>query len=373
VYSEREFFGLRATTLSRNFAPTMALLEEMLLEPRFDAAEFELAQRRVINLLQQQAADPRAIATDGFASLIYGDHILAANPLGSAASVAAITLDELRAFHATRLRPAAAALHIVGPVDRTALNSALAGLVERWRGAAPTLPAAPRWDRQRAGLYFVDVPGASQSVLSIGYLALAETDADFWPATMMNFRFGGGGFASQLMQQLREGKGYTYGIGSRFSGSTRPGPFAIASGVRSNITYEALELIKSIMEAYGPSFDTEDLQVTRDFLLRAGATSLETQRAKLGLLADMSSLGFPADYRQRRQQQVETFTVAQARALASRYLDPANMVWLVVGDASTQLARLQALGLGEPVLVDRAAQPVTGNTEAAAGQPPDQP
>ena len=77
----------------------------------------------------------------------------------------------------------------------------------------------------RAGLYFVDVPNASQSVLRIGYLALAETDRDYWPASVMNFRLGGGGFASDLTQVLREERGYTYGIRLRIRRYGRRRPF----------------------------------------------------------------------------------------------------------------------------------------------------
>jgi zinc protease len=358
VASGRESFVVRGSTLARNYEATMALVEEILLEPRFDSTEFELAKRRVRNALRQQASNPGSIASRVYAGLVYGDHILAANPLGTEASVEAIGIDDLRAFYDETVRPAGGAFHIVGPVERDRVEASLDGLVQRWQGRGPELPGAPSWDPARAGLYFVDVPGASQSVLNIGYLALAETDDDFWPATVMNFRFGGGGFASDLTQELREGKGYTYGIRSGFSGSTRPGPFTISSGVRSNITFEALALIREIMEGYGPGFDSVDLDATRGFLLRTNARAFETQGAKLGLLADMSSYGFPADYLLEREAVVRDFTERRVRELAERYLDPGRMVWLVVGDAETQLPRLTELGLGEPTLLDREGERV---------------
>jgi zinc protease len=199
----------------------------------------------------------------------------------------------------------------------------------------------------------VDVPNASQSVLRIGYLALAASDDLYWPATVMNFRLGGGGFASDLTQELREGRGYTYGIGSGFSGSELPGPFQIASGVRSNVTYESLQLIKDIVEGFGPTYDAADLEATQSFLLRANARAFETLGAKLGVLRDVSAYGVEPDYLLRREQVVREMTVERVRDLAGRFLDPEAMIWLVVGDARTQLPRLGRLGLGDPVLLDR--------------------
>lgn len=360
VSAGRESFTIRGSTLARNYAETMGLVEEILLEPRFDSAQFELARQRVVATLRQQSASPGAIGGQVFQSLLYGDHVLGRNPLGNPASVAAVTLDELRDFHARTLVPELAAFHVAGAVDRDAVLASLQGLADGWQGTAPAFPAAPTWNPDRAGLYFVDVPGSSQSVVNIGYLALPETDDRFWPATVMNFRLGGGGFASDLTQELREGRGYTYGIGSGFQGSDLPGPFSISSSVRSNVTLEALDLIKEIVDGYGPGFDETDLEATRSFLLRTNARAFETLGAKVGLLSDMSAYGFPADYVLQREAVVRDFTVDDARRLAAEHLDTSGMIWLVVGDAATQRPRLDALGLGPSTLLDRDGRPVSG-------------
>ena len=359
VRSGGETFTISGSSLARNLGETLALMEEVLLEPRFDADEFELSRQRTLSQIRQRSASPNSVASDVYGALLYGDHIRGRNALGTPESVASVTLDDLRDFHSRTLVPQLAAFHVAGAVDRPTVLEALDGLARRWTGSgAPEFPAPPSWDPDRAGLYFVDVPNASQSVLSVGYLALAETDDEFYPATVMNFRFGGGGFASDLTQELREGKGYTYGIRSGFSGTTLPGPFSITSGVRSNITLEALQLIKEIMEEFGPTYDDGDLAATKSYLLRTNARAFETLGAKLGLLRDMTAYGFPADYVLEREEVVREMTIPEIRRLADRYLDPREMVWLVVGDARTQLPRLQALELGEPVLLDRAGNPV---------------
>ena len=348
VSAGAQTFVIAGRTLARNYAATMALVEEILLEPRFDKEQFTLARQRVANTLRQRASSPTSVASDVFGRLLYGDHILGSNALGSVESIDDISIDDLRAYHRAALTPTLASFVVVGAVGEAEVTAALAGIESRWHGDAP----APAWDPARAGLYFVDVPNASQSVLSIGYLALAESDDDFYPSTVMNFRLGGGGFASDLMQVLREQRGYTYGIRSGFSGTGFPGPFQISSSVQSNVTLDALEAVKQIVEAHGPQFDEADLDATQSFLLRANARAFESPGAKLGILADMHDYGFPAGYVLEREQVVRDMTIERIQALAAEYLDPSRMVWLVVGDARTQKDQLGTLGLGEPVSLD---------------------
>jgi zinc protease len=353
VSSVAESFVVRGRALARNFGPTMELVEEILLEPRWDQERFQLARQRVRNTLRQRSANPNALAGDVFRKLIYGEHILAQNPLGDLDVIDEITLADLQAYYEAALVPTVAAFHAVGAVSFDDVTASLAGLSARWQGGDVTFPEPPSWDNRRAGLYFLDVPGAAQSRLMIGRLALAAADPNFYPATVMNFRLGGGGFASDLTQVLREGKGYTYGIGSGFSGTEFPGPFTISSGVRSNVTLESLELIKDIMERHGPEFDAEDLAATKSFLIKNNARAFETLGSKLGMLADMSAYGFPPDYVLQREAIVQNMTIERIRELADRHIDPATMVWLVVGDARTQRRRLRSLGLGNPIVIDR--------------------
>ena len=357
VSGGRTGFGISGSVLARNFGETMALVEEILLEPRFDADRFELARQRVLNTIRQLDANPSAVASLAFDRLLYGDHILAENRFGTLASVDSLTLDDLRTYHASALVPGTAAFLVAGAVLRAEVTAPLSSLAERWEQApVPTYPAAPVWSDDRAGLYFIDVPGAAQSVINVGRIALARTDDEYHPATVMNYRLGGGGFASDLTQVLREGKGYTYGVGSRFEGGHYPGPFAISTSVRSNVTLESLEIIRDMLETYGPTFDEEDLGATQGFLLRSNARAFETLGAKLEVVRAVSDYGFPPDYVLQQERTVRDMTVGRVRELAARHLG-GDMIWLVAGDAATQLERLDALGLGTPVVLDRSGRP----------------
>ncbi|WP_299245546.1 pitrilysin family protein [uncultured Aquimarina sp.] len=355
IYSTDENIIVSGSTLSKNYNKTIALIKEILLEPRWDEKEFELIKQSAISQIQQQKASPRSIAGNEYAKLIYGDnHILSHNNLGTEDSVKEITIADLKQYYNENISPSVTKLHIAGDISKGQVTSSLADLNKNWSPKDvkfPELqnPKAP----ERSKVYFYDVPDAKQSMLRFGYPAIAATDDDFYPVRIMNYRLGGGGFASQLTQQLREGKGYTYGIGSFFSGSTIPGAFTISSGVRSNVTYESSNLIKEILENYSKDYNENDLEVTKSALVKSNARAFETLGAKLNMLTNISTLQYSNDYVTKREEIVNGMTVEEVKKLANQYLDPNKMIYLVVGDAKTQLKKLEELGFGTPILLNK--------------------
>ncbi len=344
---------IRVNTLARNYDTTLALVEEILLEPRWDEKEFSLVKQATISQIRQQEANPNAIASNNYNLLIYGsNNIRSRNILGTIESVNSITLDDLKSFYNKAVSPSAARMHIVAALDKRAITSPLLRLANKWASKPVNIPVyqtPPPPSKSR--VYFYDVPEAKQSVVRFGYPALAATDKEYYPATVMNYILGGGGFASQLTQQLREGKGYTYGINSAFSGTTSTGAFTIASSVRTNVTLESAKLIKSILQNYAANFSEKDLETTKSFLVKSNARAFETSGAKLNMLDNISKYGWKYDYVKEREQIVKTMTVGQIKALAQKYLDADKMIWLIVGDAKSQLQRMSELGFGEPVLI----------------------
>ncbi len=265
-----------------------------------------------------------------------------------------ISIDDLKVFYETNISPSVTNFHIVGAVTAAEVIASLAIINDTWDVkdvAIPVIetPEAP----ESSKIYFYDVPGAKQSVIRFGYPALAVTDKDYYPLTLMNYRLGGGGFASQLTQQLREGKGYTYGIGSGFSGTTIKGPFSISSNVRSNVTFESASLVKEILSNYGGNFNENDLEVTKSYLIKSNARAFETLRSKLNMLRNIGNYNFTDDYVKQRENIVKDMTVEEVKRLAEKYLDPTKMIYLFVGDAETQLNKLEQLGFGKPILLNK--------------------
>ena len=355
VNATTESLRIRVNTLAKNYDATLDLVEEILLEPRWDAKEFELVKQSTISQIRQQQANPNAIAQNNYNLLIYGkDNVRSRNILGTVDSINSITLDDLKAFYAKSVSPSVTRMNVVGSLDKSKVTSSLKELESKWRAKAVEIPnyKTPS-PPAKSQVYFYDVPDAKQSVIRFGYPALAQTDKDFYPATVMNYILGGGSFASRLTQELRETKGYTYGVSSSFSGTNSPGPFTIASGVRSNVTLESAQLIKSMLHEYSKTFSEKDLDTTKGFLIKSNARAFETSEAKLNMLDTIGKYGWKYDYVKEREQIVKGMTVQQIKELSEKYLNRDRMIWLVVGDAKTQLPRLKELGFGEPILIQR--------------------
>ncbi|TDE01678.1 M16 family metallopeptidase [Flavobacterium sandaracinum] len=355
AYATDEAIFISVTTLAKNYNATMALVQEIIVQPRWDAKEFELIKQSTLSQILQQKADPNSIARNEFKKLIYGNEsILAYNRIGTESTVKKITLEDLKNYYTKNTAPSVANFQIVGAISKTDVINSLTSLNKDWKSKNITFPKITIGNTiTTSKIYFYDVPGAKQSVIRIGYPALAATDANFYPAQIMNYRLGGGSFASQLTQQLREGKGYTYGISSSFTGSTNKGPFLISSGVRSNVTFESVNLIKEILQQYGKNFSENDLEVTKGYLIKSNARAFETLSSKLEMLYDISNYNYADDYAKQQENIVKNSTVDSIKKLSENYLNPDKMIYLVVGDAETQLKKLSQIGFGEPILLNK--------------------
>lgn len=351
----KEAIMIYGNTLAKNYDKTMSLIEEILLQPRWDEKEFELQKQSVLSQIERQKANPNSIAGIEFDKLIYGENnILSHDNFGTKESVEAITLDDLKTYYNTYFSPNITKFHVVGAVSQAEVSRSLTSLNDKWASKEVSFPEIAEIKHpETSKIYFYDFPGAKQSVLNFGYPAIAATHADFYPASLMNYRLGGGGFASQLTQELREGKGYTYGVRSGFTGSSIEGTFMISSGVRSNVTYESTALIKEILENYGKNFNENDLEITKGYMLKSGARAFETLNSKLSMLSNISNYNYPVDYAKQREATVKALTVEEVKALAEKYIRPDRMIYVIVGDAATQLDKLDQLGLGKPVLLNK--------------------
>lgn len=357
AYATDESIFITGNTLAKNYKATMALVQEILLQPRWDTKEFDLIKQSTLSQITQQNADPNSIARNEFKKLIYGtESILSNNRIGTENAVNTITIDDLKNYYIKNIAPSFADFQIVGAISKTDVTNSLATLNKNWEAKKVTITKITATNTVAASkIYFYDVPGAKQSVIRIGYPALAATDPDFYPAQIMNYRLGGGSFASQLTQELREGKGYTYGINSSFNGSVNKGPFTIGSGVRSNVTFESVSLIKEIVAQYGKNFNENDLEVTKGYLIKSNARAFETLSAKLEMLYDISNYNYADDYAKQQESIVKNSTIEAIKKLSKKYLNTDKMIYLVVGDAETQLQKLEQIGFGEPILLNTPA------------------
>jgi zinc protease len=354
VRASNEGITISANTLTRNYDKTLALVEEILLEPRWDSVEFDLAKTKVLNALKRQKANPNNLAREAFNKLIYGNgHIFSIDRMGTVETVEKITLDELKDFYNNNFSPSVAAFHIAGDINEAKTMNSLQALAQYWPAKEVRFPEYTLPEPlQNSKIYFVDVPGAKQSVVYIGYLALSRNDGDYYPAQVMNDKLGGS-FNGEVNQVLREEKGFTYGARTGFSGSWIKGPFSAGASVRSSATQESVQIFKSIMEKYREGITAEDLDFTKNSMIKSNALAFETLRARLGMLETISTYNLPFDYVKNEEDIVRNMTLESHKTLAQKYIIPDKMYYVIAGDAETQLQPLKTLGFGDPVLVGK--------------------
>jgi zinc protease len=351
VNSSNEDISVEVSSMAKNFEKTIALVQEILLEPRWDSEAFDLAKSRIINNLKRNAASPDYLASNTLNKLMFGDNILATDATGTEASVKTITIDDLKDYYNKYLSPSIARFLIVGDVDMARVKKALTDLNLKWKPKNVVIPEIKvPGPPEKSQIYFVDVPGAKQSVIAIGAPSLPRTNPDFYPATVVNYKLGGS-FNGIFNLILREDKGFTYGARSNFNGGKNYGSFIATSRVRTNSTLESATIFKEEMEKYRKNIPQEYIDFTKSSLLKNNALRFETLGNLLSMLNTMTSYNLPDDYIKQEEKFIKSLTIEKQLELVNKYIDPSKMYYVVVGDAKTQLDDLEKVGLGKPILV----------------------
>ena len=352
VYSGTENTTISVGTLAKNFGKTLALVEEMLLQPRWDSVQFPIVKNRIITTIKRNKANPTYLASTELNKLIYGDRsILAVQSSGTEESVNSISMEDIKKMYEASFSPSNAKFLIVGDVQKDRVEKALADLNAHWAAKdvqIPEVKAIPA--PEKSAIYFIDIPDAKQSAIFIGCPSVTRMDPDYYPLTVLNTKLGGD-FNSVFNMILREEKGYTYGARSYFSGMKHLGSFVASSTVITKATEESVGIFKTEMEKYRTSMPQEYIDYTKDALLKSNARRFEVNGNLLSMLYTMSTYGLPADYIKTEEAFVRGYSPETAVSLAKKYIDPGKMYYVVAGDAKTQLKSLEKLGLGKPILV----------------------
>ncbi len=352
MYTNKEAIVIRANTLTSTFDQTYALVEEILLEPRWDEKEFARVKKQTIEGINRSQANPNAIASNVFSKLLYGEeNILSNSTLGTVASVESINIEDMKEFYQNYFSPSLSYLSIVGDISEEKAIATFSSLENKWPAKDVKIPEHPLpKPLNKSKVYFVDFPGAKQSVIRIGNLSLARTDPDFYPAYVMNYKLGGS-FSGVVNLILREEKGFTYGARTSFNGTNTSGPFTASASVQSNATLESTQIFKDEMMKYKKGVPAEDLDFTKNALIKSNARRFETISALLAMLNNIAKYDLPKDYVKQNEKIIREMTLEQHKELANKYIHPDKMIYLVVGDAKTQLKPLKKLGFGMPTVI----------------------
>jgi zinc protease len=353
-----DFLSVSGSVLSNNVPLAMQLLADAVARPTFPAAEVELARQQTLSALQLEQSQPAAIAGRLFRAGLYGDH-----PYGRAArpaTVRAITRDDLVAYQQARLKPQGALLVVAGDVTLPELRRVAEQSFAGWTGAPAAAPAAATpAARTRQEIVLVNRPGSVQANIVVGNLTTGPAEPTRYAATVANKVLGGGSDA-RLFEILRERKGWTYGAYSSLSRPRGVGSFSATAEVRNEVADSALvELLAQLRRVGAEPVNATELENAKNALVGIFPLSVETAQQIAEQVAQVKTLGLPADYLQTYRTRLAAVTSADVERAAQTYVRPGQALILVVGDASKLYDRLAKIG---PVRVTD----VEGTTVSAA-------
>jgi predicted Zn-dependent peptidase len=346
------------TMLSRYFRPALQLLAEMAAAPNLALPDIERVRKLRLERLRQLRDHAPAVAERALARLLYRDHPYGHLGLGTEAALEATTPEEIRAFHADMFAPRGSTLVVVGDAAVDELLDAGEEVFGSWV-AAGTARAIDRDAGRRPPpespehrLAIVPRPGAAQSELRIGHVCAARDTPDYHALVLLNTVLGGQ-FMSRVNMNLRQDKGYTYGVRTGFDLRRGLGPFALQTSVQTEVTADAIrEALRELEEIRGKRPATADeLVLARASVTQGYPRGFETVQQVARSVTQLALHGLPDTYFEEFVPRVDAITLADITRVAERYLRPESMVTLAVGDDAKIAESLASLGLGEPVIL----------------------
>lgn len=339
--------------LTANLAPSLALMADVVRNPRFAPEDVERVKGQRLAALAQAEASPQARAMRVMAPALFGPahpYGLPADGLGTAASIAALSPEALRAAHARWLRPDLARITVVGDVTMDQLKPLLEQAFGAWvppAGAAPVKPLDAAVPPAPPRVLLVDRPNSPQSFILGGkVLALTGRVPDQEPLELANEVLGAG-FLSRLNLDLREDKGWSYGVYSQVTSPVGPRSLLVMAPVQSDRTGDALKLLLANMAALPGTRPVEPGELARvtDGNVRGLPNRFETNAAVLQAVIQNDRLGRPDDYQRSLPDRYRKVDAATLNAAARAWLQPQGMTFVVVGDRKLVEPQLQGLNL----------------------------
>ncbi len=357
----RESARVSFETLKRNLDPAMAIVSDVVRNASYPASEFDREKKRHLDALAQQEKNANAVGARVRAMLAFGpEHPYGRPAQGLPSTVAGITRDDLAKFHAANWKPGSSALVVSGDVtldEATALAKKYFG---SWAGGAAPAVAIPAPSPAPAGkLYVVDRQDAAQTFVTQFLPAPKRQTPDYYALSLADTVYGGGGFGTRLNLNLREDKGYSYGVFSALALYDDAGVWYSSGGVQTNKTKESVvEFDKELKGMTARPMTEAEFADTKSRKVRGYAQQFEALGRINEQVADLWASSLPMADLQNEYDETAKATLADANAAARKWGQPAKASFVLVGDFSKIGPGLKELSLGEIVMLDTEGKPV---------------
>jgi len=336
--------SFRFTTLSENLDQVLDLLADIMFNPSFPQDELDKWKDRQLSQLQQIRAQPAFLGQERFFAVMYPNDnrsIVVPTP----ESIRKITRDMIVDYYDKNFRPEGGRVAVSGDISAKEIAAKLDKTLGTWKGSAPKPPELPLPGAiAEKKIYLINRPNSVQSSVYIGNLAIDRLNPDYIPVMVMNHVLGGGP-ASRLFRNIREEKGYTYGISSGFSASHYINYFVLQTSVRTEVTGPALEeIFKEMRDIRDRPVPADELGLAKRAMVANFALSTESSATGLRNATMIKEYGLPADYWDTYPERISKVTAEDVQRVAKKYIPGDNAQIIVIGDAPKIEAELAKFG-----------------------------
>jgi zinc protease len=340
------------SAVSANLAPSLDLLADVIRNPAFAPGDVDRRRAQQLSAIAQEQTSPGGMGLRALPGVLYGPDHPYGRPfsgLGNVAAVTALDRADLTAFHDRWIRPDNARIFVVSDRPLNELTSLLEARFGAW--AAPSVPRGTKAfeaaiPAPQPRIILIDRPQSPQSII-MGGLVLPVTGRDDLVTLNAANEVIGNGFLSRINQDIRETRGWSYGLSGRVSLLEHQAPYIINAPVQSNRTGESIAVLIEQYRAFlaDRGVTAAERERTINGNIRQLPGSFETSAAVLGALRSNALYGRPDNYWETLAARYDAMSAEAMDAAARRVLDGSNLVWVVVGDAETVRPQLEALGL----------------------------
>ena len=346
--------------LKRNLSPAMAIFADVIRNPAFPAEEVDREKKKRLDALAQEAEDPNAIAQRLGQMLAFGpDHPYGRPQRGFPSTVQQLSREDFARFHETTWKPGSSALIFAGDVTLDEATTLARQNFGDWpNGTAPTVSIPPPKPVGPGKVYLVDRQDAAQTVV-MQILPGAPRKTEDYYAIHLADAVWGGGFGTRLNLNLREDKGYSYGVFSFPVFRSEYGAWVSSGGVQTNKTMESVtEFVKELKFLAGEKpISEKELAAAKANRIRGYAQQFESVGRVADEIGDLWVYGLPMSTLQQETTELERATLSSVNAAAKKYAVPARTMMLLVGDRSKIEAGVRELKVGDVVILDAEGKP----------------
>lgn len=328
--ADADGIDVTARFLTENRDASIDLLRQALVEPRFDQAALDRVRGQILANIRAKATDPGSLAWDRLAHIAFGDHPYGSSGDGTEDSVSALTRDDVLAAHKDALARDRILIGAAGDITPQELGQ----MIDRLLGDLPATgaPLPGRADlRLTPGVTVIDFPGP-QSTVTFAQGGIRQTDPDYYAALILNTVLGGGNFSSRLMDEVREKRGLTYGIGTDFNTYDQAELLVGQAAVANQNVGQALDVIRAEWGRIARDGLTEtELADTKTYLTGSYPLQFDGNEDLAAIMVGMQSLGLQPDFPKTRNQRVEAVTMDDVKRVAASLFREQDLRFVIVG------------------------------------------